>query len=46
MLPRYDCCRHCPDDCTMQARHRFPCNACQPRVTDQPPGDTPDTESA
>lgn len=31
-LPYYDCCRHCPDNCTMSMRHLFSCNMCQPRV--------------
>jgi hypothetical protein len=32
----FECCRHCPDDCGAEDRHRFRCNACQPRVEDQP----------
>lgn len=35
-LTYYECCRHCGDDCGAEDRHRFPCNACQPRVKEKP----------
>lgn len=36
MIEYWDCCRHCPEGCSVQDRHRFRCYACQPRTVDAP----------
>lgn len=33
-LHYYECCKHCPEDCGAQDRHRFRCNSCQPNPND------------